>query len=119
MKIDKKIMIILVICIFLLIITTQTFAATITASDVKNNESLGNAGTEIKTIGEKIFSGIYSVGSAVSVITIAFLGVKYMMGSAEQKADYKKSMLPYLIGAICLFGATSIANMIYTVAIQI
>ena len=119
MKIDKKVMILLVLCVFCMVATTQIFAATITASDVKNNESLGNAGTEIKTIGQKIFSGIYSVGSAISVITIAFLGIKYMMGSAEQKADYKKSMMPYLIGAVCLFGATSIANMIYTVASQI
>ena len=43
---------------------------------------------------------------------VAILGVKYMMGSAEERAEYKKSMLPYLIGAILLFGASAIANMV-------
>jgi len=44
------------------------------------------------------------------------LGIKYMMGSAEEKAEYKKTMIPYIIGAILLFAATTIANAIYTFA---
>ena len=39
-----------------------------------------------------------------------------MMGSAEEKAEYKKSMLPYLIGALILFAASTIANVVYQFA---
>lgn len=41
------------------------------------------------------------------------LGIKYMMGSIEERASYKKSMLPYFIGAILLFGAVNITAVLY------
>ena len=40
------------------------------------------------------------------------LGIKYMMGSLEQRAGYKKSMLPLLIGAILLFSAVNLTAFI-------
>ena len=39
---------------------------------------------------------------AVSVITLVVLGIKYMVGSIEERAEYKKSMIPYLIGAFLI-----------------
>ena len=44
------------------------------------------------------------------------IGIKYMMGSAEEKAEYKKTMLPYLIGAIILFAAVNIASYVVSIA---
>ena len=36
-----------------------------------------------------------------------------MMGSAEEKADYKKSMMPYVVGAGIIFAASAFAQVIY------
>lgn len=36
------------------------------------------------------------------------LGIKYMMGSAEERANYKRSMIPFVIGAILLFAAVNL-----------
>ena len=36
-----------------------------------------------------------------------------MMGSAEEKAEYKKTFIPYLIGAILVFAASNLASMIF------
>ena len=44
------------------------------------------------------------------------IGIKYMMGSAEEKAEYKKTMIPYLIGAVLLFAAVNLATYIYGIA---
>ena len=33
-----------------------------------------------------------------------------MVGSVEEKAEYKKTMIPYLVGAIMLVGITGILN---------
>ena len=41
------------------------------------------------------------------------IGIKYMMGSLEERASYKKSMLPYVIGAIMLFAAVNLTAFIY------
>ena len=42
-----------------------------------------------------------------------------MMGSTEERAEYKKSMLPYVIGAVILFAASTFAQVIYKFAIGI
>ncbi|MEI3401230.1 MAG: hypothetical protein V8R51_02250 [Clostridia bacterium] len=44
-----------------------------------------------------------TVGIVLSVVILIILGIKYMMGSAEEKAEYKKTMIPYLIGAVSVF----------------
>ena len=33
-----------------------------------------------------------------------------MMGSAAEKAEYKKTMIPYLVGAVLIFGASAIVQ---------
>ena len=40
------------------------------------------------------------------------MGIKYMLGSVEEKADYKKDMIPYLIGAVLLFAITVIVKVL-------
>ena len=59
---------------------------------------------------------LQTVGIVVAVVVLMVLGIKYMMGSAEEKAEYKKTMIPYVVGAILIFGATTIANMVYQFA---
>ena len=50
------------------------------------------------------------------MLLIAILGLKYMLGSVEEKADYKKSFVPLIVGAIVVMGATQIATMIFSLA---
>jgi len=35
-----------------------------------------------------------------------------MMGSLEEKAEYKKSLVPLLVGAALVFGASALAKII-------
>ena len=37
-----------------------------------------------------------------------------MMGSAEEKAEYKKTLMPYVIGAALVFAASTIAGVLYS-----
>ena len=69
--------------------------------------------TTYQTVGQKIIGIIQVVGIIISVICLMVLGIKYMMGSAEEKADYKKSMIPYLVGAILIFAASALAQVVY------
>lgn len=74
------------------------------------------AGEQVKGIGEQIIGIIQVVGSLVAVGVIVVLGIKYMMGSASEKAEYKKVMLPYIIGAVLIFAGVNIASAIYNMA---
>ena len=55
---------------------------------------------------------VTSIGMVVSVIMPAILGIKYMLGSIEEKAEYKKDMVPYLVGAFLLFGICTIVKIL-------
>ena len=58
---------------------------------------------------------IVTVGVIASALTLLVLGIKYMLGSVSEKAEYKKSMLPYIIGAFLLFSASIIVNIIASI----
>ena len=73
-----------------------------------------NADTSgIENIGNQVITIVSTIGSVASVIVLIVLGLKYMMGSAEEKAEYKKTLMPYVIGAGMVFAASAIAGVIY------
>ena len=53
-----------------------------------------------------IVTAIRTIGATISVVVLLVLGIKYMMGSVEERADYKKSMIPYVVGTFIFFGIT-------------
>ena len=61
--------------------------------------------------------GLIQVASVVlAVILIAVFGFKFIMGSANEKADYQKSFIPLIVGLVVVFAATSIAKVIMSIA---
>lgn len=62
----------------------------------------------------KILGYINVVGIVVSVVALILIGLRYMLGSVEEKAEYKKTLIPYIIGAFILFTGTLVPNLIYT-----
>lgn len=67
-------------------------------------------------VGANIISIITTIGIVVAVVVLLVLGIKYMMGSASEKAEYKKTMIPYLVGAVLIFGASAIAKAVVSVS---
>ena len=69
--------------------------------------------TKVTTIGGKIINIIQVVGIVVAIAVVLIIGIKYMTGSVEQKAENKKVMIPYIIGAVLLVAGTSIVKVIF------
>ena len=59
-----------------------------------------------------VIGTITTIGIVVSVITLLILGIKYMLGSVSEKAEYKKSMIPYIIGVALLLSVSTIVSII-------
>lgn len=72
---------------------------------------------EITTLGQRIVGIIQVVGVVIAVVVILVIGIKYLIGSAEEKAEYKKTMIPYLVGAVLVFAGATIVNVVYNVVI--
>lgn len=72
-----------------------------------NGKALGIVGT--------ILSVIQIVGIIIAIISTLILGIKYMTGSLEQKAEYKKTMIPFIIGIALIVASITIIKAIYTI----
>lgn len=108
-----------IISIMILIITISFF--TTVSYGFQLNELTGTQ-TQIQTLqdaGNNVMSVVIRIGMVISVVALIILGIKYMLGSTSEKAEYKKTLIPYVIGASLLFAATSIAQLIYSLAIQL
>ncbi len=62
-----------------------------------------------------IIGTIQVIGVVVSFISLMVLGLKYMTGSISEKAEYKKTMIPYLIGTIMFFAITQLVALIASI----
>ena len=124
----KKVIYVLIIIVMFSLATNienlYTYAGTATETDGiinpgdydpgKSSEVSG--ADRVKDFANMIIGVIQVVGTIISVAVLIILGMKYMAGGVEERAEYKKTMLPYVIGAILLFGITNILGIIVGLA---
>ena len=109
MKQIKKIAFLSILLIICLVNITYGFSITeLTGTTVTNSDATD--------LGGKIITAITTVGSVLSVVILIVIGIKYMVGGIEEKAEYKKTLMPYVIGCILVFAASTIAGAIYQIA---
>lgn len=123
MKKTTKVMWIMMMAIALVaVFTTVSFASSSTGGiDAANiadqlHGTTSAAQGDVTKIGNQLIGIITTVGVVIAVIILLVLGIKYMMGSASEKAEYKKTMIPYLVGAILIFGASAITKVVVGLA---
>lgn len=68
---------------------------------------------EFIPIGNIIVGVVKAIGTALALLMLTIMGIKYIMGSVEEKATYKQTMIPYLIGAILIFSGAQVTQIIY------
>lgn len=49
-----------------------------------------------------LYNLIFSISIIISVITLSIIGVKFIVGSASEKAGYKEHLWPILIGILLI-----------------
>lgn len=78
---------------------------TITATSSPADKSVSN-------LSGMILSIVQIVGVAVAVIMLIVLAIKYISAAPSEKADIKKSATVYIVGAIILFAAAGLLEII-------
>lgn len=79
---------------------------------VKSDENQSDT-SKIRAMAAKIINLIRNVAVIAGVLILTILGLKYMLGSAEEKADYKKSLIPLVVGIVVVMAASQIMAMIF------
>lgn len=119
-KTVKIISILLILLVVATTISSVVFAKVEVDKIVKGiDDASSTATSNIQSMGGKIVNIMQVLGVVIAVVVLVVIGIKYMMGSAEEKAEYKKVMIPYVVGAVLIFGATSIVKVVYEVSTSI
>lgn len=106
-----KIIAVLLIAIALITLSTTIVRAT-TGFEPIEPKPAGTAGEKVTNTAGQILTIVRIVGMAVAVIMLTILGIKYIAASPNEKADYKKGMTVYVVGAVLLFGASALLSVI-------
>lgn len=102
-KVIKFILLILSFTILFSFITSNYSYAEIDTNSFNpwNTQPEGIDGTTVTKYTNKVIGPLSTFGIIVSVIGLMILGLKYITAGVTEKADYKKSLMPVVIG-ICM-----------------
>lgn len=105
----KKLIKILPVVLMVCLVATNVFGVSVPPDDV-----MGSAGANNQVVDtvRSIWGTVAVIVQILSIACVVFAGLRYMFASADQKADIKKSMGILAVGAILVFGATTIIQVI-------
>lgn len=117
MKTTMKIFAIVIVAI-MMTMTVSTSVLAFNPGGIINDidgkaDAAANDNTAVNDIAGKILGLIRNIAVVAGVIILSIVGIKFMIGSAEEKAEYKKSLIPLVVGIIVVMGATQIITMIF------
>lgn len=78
-------------------------------------EPTGPSDTTLNTPIAKVLGAIRWAGYIVAVGLIIYIGIKYLMASAAEKADLKGLLIKYVVGAGLIVFGTQIASWIFSI----
>lgn len=117
MKKSKKIFlrVLPVLIVLMVVFTTNVFAAETQGGfgSFTNNMTVtaNKSGKTINSI-SNVWGIILTVLQVAAIAAVVFAGVRYMFASADSKADIKKQMIWLVIGAVLVFGASTVIQLI-------
>ena len=70
---------------------------------------------EIRDASSNIYNVLFAIGVALTVIVGGILGIRFIMASAEEKAQIKEMLIPYIAGCIVIYGAFGIWKLVVSI----
>ena len=113
-----------IILITIVLVLSFVLASFVYQTHAQGLDSMGNPNSYIRQDGDSdnamalgianlVVGIIRRVGEAISIVMLMIIGIKYVLGSVEDKAEYKQTMWPYVLGAILIFAGAEFTNIIY------
>lgn len=104
----NKLIRILIIIFSILLLANVSLASSLPQATPPNQK----ISTTISTTTNAILSTVQLVGSVVAVIMIMVIAIKYFSAAPGEKAELKKKLVVYIVGAVILFAATGIIQIV-------
>ena len=71
--------------------------------------------SSLKEFSKTFYNIFLTIGIVVATLVGLILGIKFMIGGAEEKAHVKELLGPYIVGCIVIFGAFAIWKIVVTI----
>ena len=110
----KMLKIIYLFIIFIYIFSMFSFCKAYTTSNYSGSTRSEFDG--VSKLMKALVAAIQAAGTGIAAMMLFIIGAKYVMGSADGKAEIKQYAVPFTIGALVFFGATGIVSMLKTMA---
>lgn len=116
-KNNKKLISVVLTIITLMLMSTMVFATEAILGEIPSQGELEDAG--IKTMIANVLGIVKMFATACAIGMLLYVGIKYTMAAANEKAELKNSSIKYLAGAIIVFAAASIFTVIETLLLDV
>ena len=112
-KTSKIMTVLLIVLTILMVATTISGAVDLNPGNIDGNTNTDLA-KKVDTTGKELLGVVQVIGVIVAVIMLIVLAVKYISAAPNDKAEIKKHAIVYVVGAVILFGATGILQIVKT-----
>ena len=115
-KIFKCLSIVLISLSVLFVMAQPSFAKPAVDTLVNNVESATadtNGVNGVNEIANTVINWLWIISIIVTIIVLMVIGLKYIIGSTQEKAEYKKSLIPLVVGALLIVFATTIVKFLF------
>ena len=106
---------VVLITILLVVFITNVEASGMIDQIQQNIKTDTDAAKSATSFGKNIIGAIQVVGVGIAIIMLLYIAMKYMIAAPSEKAEYKKTLISYTIGAVILFGAMGILELVKNV----
>ena len=81
------------------------------ASDPEDNIDMKS----LKDTSNYIYNVLFSIAIVIAVAIGIIIGIQFIIGSAEEQAKIKETLIPYIIGIFIVFGSFTIWKIVITI----
>ena len=109
------------IVLILLVILSAILVTTVSASSVigdieghlKDNTSVKQS---VINTSNTVLGVIKVAGTGIAIVMLLYIAIKYMMASPDAKASYKKTAIANVVGAVVLFAAPRLVELVMKIS---
>ena len=93
----------------------ETEAKGSNVADIVNNVTKNGTALDsnINKVSATVINWIWAISIIISIIVLMVIGIQYIIGGTQAKADYKKSLIPVVVGIVLIVFATTIVKFLF------
>ena len=91
-----------------------SFAKQDVDSVISQTEGGNEMSGELGQVAGTVINWLWGISIIIAIIVVMYIGIKFIIGSTQEKAEYKKSLMPLVVGVILVVFATTLVKFLFS-----